>query len=175
MRWSRRPDHWDYLRSSHRGIASTQRQNILRRTGRTCLRRHTFHLLPHGRRRISPWQQSCERPPSHGSKSDCVNTRWSYCPDTSTSMVRPNRLDARREGSRWLIAGLSNSHFHQLFNPSHTTQVLQNLDADPTVAILGLNDDIDSGYDEVKALMGTWFEKRWPTKLAWERGSTSDS
>lgn len=73
-----------------------------------------------------------------------------------------------------MITGLSNSHFHQLFNPSHTAQVFESLDADRRVSILGLNDDIDSGYDEVKALMGKWLESRWPRKLPWERGYPDD-
>lgn len=69
-----------------------------------------------------------------------------------------------------LNAGKSNSHFHMLFDPTHAREVFGALDADPTVSILGLNDDIDSDYEGVKGIMNEWFERRWPKKLAWERG-----
>lgn len=39
----------------------------------------------------------------------------------------------------------------------------------PRVSILGMNDDIESDYDEVKRLMNEWFEMRWPRKAVWER------
>ena len=37
------------------------------------------------------------------------------------------------------------------------------------VSILGLNDDIEEDYDQVKELMNKWFEFRWPRKAVWER------
>lgn len=43
------------------------------------------------------------------------------------------------------------------------------IDNNPRVSILGLNDDIVKGYDEVVATMQEWFERKWPKKAAWER------
>ncbi len=37
------------------------------------------------------------------------------------------------------------------------------------VSILGLNDDIEEDYDQVKDIMDQWFEFRWPRKAVWER------
>lgn len=43
------------------------------------------------------------------------------------------------------------------------------IQGDPKVSILGMNDDIESDYDEVRGLMNEWFEMRWPRKAVWER------
>ena len=43
------------------------------------------------------------------------------------------------------------------------------IDADRSVSILGLNDDIEMGYDQVVGIMRDWFEGRWPDKAPWER------
>jgi len=37
------------------------------------------------------------------------------------------------------------------------------------VSVLGLNDDIEIDYEEVKGIMNRWFEFRWPKKAVWER------
>ena len=43
------------------------------------------------------------------------------------------------------------------------------INSNPSVSILGLNDDIESGYDQVVRTMNDWFESRWPEKAPWER------
>jgi len=45
----------------------------------------------------------------------------------------------------------------------------ESLDKNRDVAILGLNDDIELGYDKVKKMMNDWFDSRWPEPAAWER------
>jgi len=56
-----------------------------------------------------------------------------------------------------------------LKSPDQTRNVFRAIDSNPRVSILGLNDDIEAGYDEVVDIMGGWFESRWKTKAAWER------
>jgi 3-O-alpha-D-mannopyranosyl-alpha-D-mannopyranose xylosylphosphotransferase len=48
-------------------------------------------------------------------------------------------------------------------------KVFRMINSNPSVSILGLNDDIESGYDQVVRTMNDWFESRWPEKAPWER------
>ncbi|RSH79984.1 Xanthine phosphoribosyltransferase 1 [Apiotrichum porosum] len=71
--------------------------------------------------------------------------------------------------------GKSVSHFHMLKDPNHALKVFNDmLDKNPKVSILGLNDDIERGYEEVRKIMNRWFESRWPEKNVWERGWSED-
>jgi 3-O-alpha-D-mannopyranosyl-alpha-D-mannopyranose xylosylphosphotransferase len=56
-----------------------------------------------------------------------------------------------------------------LVDPNQTDSVFKAIDRNPRVSILGLNDNINSGYDLVADRMGEWFESRWGQKAAWER------
>ena len=56
-----------------------------------------------------------------------------------------------------------------LKSPEHATKVFNMIQENPNVSILGLNDDIEEGYEEVKKMMNKWFEFRWPNKAVWER------
>jgi 3-O-alpha-D-mannopyranosyl-alpha-D-mannopyranose xylosylphosphotransferase len=57
-----------------------------------------------------------------------------------------------------------------LKSPEHAHRVFGMIEDNPSVSVLGLNDDIESGYEEVKEIMNRWFELRWPRKAVWERG-----
>ena len=57
-----------------------------------------------------------------------------------------------------------------LKSPEHATRVFHMIQDNPQVSILGLNDDIEEDYDQVKDIMTRWFEFRWPRKAVWERG-----
>lgn len=61
------------------------------------------------------------------------------------------------------------SHFHMMKSAEHARRVFRMIQGDPKVSILGMNDDIESDYDEVRGLMNEWFEMRWPRKAVWER------
>lgn len=62
-----------------------------------------------------------------------------------------------------------------LKDPNHALKVFNDmLDKNPKVSILGLNDDIERGYEEVRKIMNRWFESRWPEKNVWERGWSED-
>ena len=69
-----------------------------------------------------------------------------------------------------LSSAKSVSHFHMLKSPEHASRVFKMIQDNPDVSILGLNDDIDEGYDQVKAIMAEWFSFRWPRRAVWERG-----
>lgn len=56
-----------------------------------------------------------------------------------------------------------------LKDPTHARKVVKMIDDNPKVSILGMNDDIIKGYDEVKATINEWFNSRWPTPAVWER------
>lgn len=56
-----------------------------------------------------------------------------------------------------------------LKDPNNARNIFRTLDNNRHVSILGLNDDIVSGYDEIVGIMKTWFESRWPDKAPWER------
>jgi len=56
-----------------------------------------------------------------------------------------------------------------LRNPTQTRDVLRAINSRPGVSILGLNDDIDSGYEEVVNIIGEWFDEKWKEKAAWEK------
>lgn len=66
--------------------------------------------------------------------------------------------------------GKTDTHFHMLKDPDHARRVFHDiLDKNRAVTALGLNDDIERGYEEVRGIMGNWFESRWPEKAIWER------
>ncbi|WVQ79814.1 3-O-alpha-D-mannopyranosyl-alpha-D-mannopyranose xylosylphosphotransferase [Cryptococcus sp. DSM 104549] len=72
--------------------------------------------------------------------------------------------------SRYLyLDAKSVSHFHMLKTAEHAHRVFKMIQDNPRVSILGLNDDIEKDYDEVKGIMHEWFEMRWPRKAVWER------
>lgn len=76
----------------------------------------------------------------------------------------------RRGLIRWIeFLARSMSHFHMLKSADHAQRVFKMIQDNPRVSILGMNDDIESDYDEVKRLMNEWFEMRWPRKAVWER------
>ena len=58
-----------------------------------------------------------------------------------------------------------------LESPAQTREILAQLDKDSETAILGLNDNIVEGYDEVASMLQTWFETRWSKPAKWEAGS----
>ncbi|WWD21714.1 hypothetical protein CI109_106201 [Kwoniella shandongensis] len=68
------------------------------------------------------------------------------------------------------LSAKSTSHFHMLKSAEHAHRVFKMIQDNPAVSILGLNDDIEQDYDEVKDIMEEWFELRWPRKAVWERG-----
>ncbi|WVR04824.1 hypothetical protein IAU60_001836 [Kwoniella sp. DSM 27419] len=68
------------------------------------------------------------------------------------------------------LSAKSTSHFHMLKSAEHAHRVFKMIQDNPRVSILGLNDDIEEDYDEVKGIMDEWFEQRWPKKAVWERG-----
>ncbi|WWC86667.1 uncharacterized protein L201_001544 [Kwoniella dendrophila CBS 6074] len=68
------------------------------------------------------------------------------------------------------LSAKSESHFHMLKSAEHAHRVFKMIQDNPKVSILGLNDDIEKDYDEVKDIMEEWFEMRWPRKAVWERG-----
>ncbi|WVW78190.1 hypothetical protein I302_100141 [Kwoniella bestiolae CBS 10118] len=68
------------------------------------------------------------------------------------------------------LSAKSESHFHMLKSAEHAHRVFKMIQDNSRVSILGLNDDIEEDYDEVKDIMLDWFELRWPKKAVWERG-----
>ncbi|ORX35916.1 hypothetical protein BD324DRAFT_629532 [Kockovaella imperatae] len=73
--------------------------------------------------------------------------------------------------SRYIYAtGRSNARFHQLLGPGGAKSTFRTLDRSATLAFVGINDDIVTGYEDVRRQMGEWFEKKWPAKAVWERG-----
>lgn len=72
--------------------------------------------------------------------------------------------------SRYLyVSGSSDAQFFELKNPSQTNKTLHDVDRRKNAAVLGLNDNVEDGEGEVKALLGEWFERRWPQPAPWER------
>ncbi|KAK8847626.1 hypothetical protein IAR55_005485 [Kwoniella newhampshirensis] len=67
------------------------------------------------------------------------------------------------------LSAKSVSHFHMLKSAEHAHRVFKMIQDNPKVSILGLNDDIEEDYEEVKGIMEEWFELRWPRKAVWER------
>ncbi|WRT64545.1 3-O-alpha-D-mannopyranosyl-alpha-D-mannopyranose xylosylphosphotransferase [Kwoniella shivajii] len=67
------------------------------------------------------------------------------------------------------LSAKSVSHFHMLKSAEHAHRVFKMIQDNPQVSILGLNDDIEEDYEEVKDIMQEWFELRWPKKAVWER------
>ncbi|WWD07409.1 3-O-alpha-D-mannopyranosyl-alpha-D-mannopyranose xylosylphosphotransferase [Kwoniella europaea PYCC6329] len=68
------------------------------------------------------------------------------------------------------LSAKSESHFHMLKSAEHAHRVFKMIQDNPRVSILGLNDDIEQDYAEVKGIMLDWFTLRWPRKAVWERG-----
>jgi len=56
-----------------------------------------------------------------------------------------------------------------LKSPDHANRVFKMIQDNAEVSVLGLNDDIEIDYEEVKGIMNRWFEFRWPKKAVWER------
>jgi 3-O-alpha-D-mannopyranosyl-alpha-D-mannopyranose xylosylphosphotransferase len=73
------------------------------------------------------------------------------------------------ERSTPLTVAKSVSHFHMLKSPEHANRVFKMIQDNNEVSVLGLNDDIETGYEEVKEIMNRWFEFRWPRRAVWER------
>lgn len=72
--------------------------------------------------------------------------------------------------SRYLyLSGRSISHFHMAKSPDHVKSVFKMVDGNPSVSLLGFNDDIETEYEKTRALMGGWFQKRWPIPAVWEK------
>ncbi|OCF33813.1 hypothetical protein I316_04525 [Kwoniella heveanensis BCC8398] len=67
------------------------------------------------------------------------------------------------------LSAKSVSHFHMLKSAEHAHRVFKMIQDNQHVSILGLNDDIEQDYEDVKSIMGEWFEMRWPRKAVWER------
>ncbi|UOH84333.1 3-O-alpha-D-mannopyranosyl-alpha-D-mannopyranose xylosylphosphotransferase [Cryptococcus neoformans] len=92
----------------------------------------------------------------------------------STTALPGEQVDIRQYCMRLLSRYLyldakSVSHFHMMKSAEHARRVFRMIQGDPKVSILGMNDDIESDYDEVRGLMNEWFEMRWPRKAVWER------
>jgi 3-O-alpha-D-mannopyranosyl-alpha-D-mannopyranose xylosylphosphotransferase len=65
------------------------------------------------------------------------------------------------------LSGKSVVHFYMLKKPDIAQRIFDQIDRSQ-VTVLGINDDIEEGYDEIKDMMGKWFEKRWPEPAVWE-------
>lgn len=65
--------------------------------------------------------------------------------------------------------GTTKFHFHMATSPSHVSKAFGMVDSDPSVALLGLNDDIVIAYERTKEIMGDWFQGRWPNPAVWEK------
>lgn len=63
----------------------------------------------------------------------------------------------------------STEHFYMLTDAAQARRAFAQLAHAPDVAILGLNDNIEDGYDEVKDTMEAWMRARWPQPAVWER------
>lgn len=103
-------------------------------------------------------------------------SRYLYLDGESQSQCFPLHLfflDLLQEGRKRtddeIDLAKSVSHFHMMKSAEHARRVFRMIQGDPKVSILGMNDDIESDYDEVRGLMNEWFEMRWPRKAVWER------
>nr|XP_018999326.1 uncharacterized protein I203_08102 [Kwoniella mangroviensis CBS 8507]OCF62787.1 hypothetical protein I203_08102 [Kwoniella mangroviensis CBS 8507] len=93
----------------------------------------------------------------------------------STTALPGEAVDLREYTMKLLsryqyLSAKSESHFHMLKSAEHAHRVFKMIQDNPRVSILGLNDDIEQDYDEVKGIMLDWFTLRWPRKAVWERG-----
>ncbi|KLT42836.1 hypothetical protein CC85DRAFT_285184 [Cutaneotrichosporon oleaginosum] len=92
---------------------------------------------------------------------------------STTSMPREKvnlRHYTMRLLSRYIyVSGKTDAQFFELKNPKQANETLREVDRRPNTAMLGLNDNVEDGVGEVKALLGEWLEKRWPQPAPWER------
>jgi 3-O-alpha-D-mannopyranosyl-alpha-D-mannopyranose xylosylphosphotransferase len=80
------------------------------------------------------------------------------------------RLYTMRLLSRYLyVSGSTAAQFYELKNPPQTNNTLHDVDRRQGTTVLGLNDNVEGGESEVKALLGEWFARRWPQPAPWER------
>ncbi len=80
------------------------------------------------------------------------------------------RLYTMRLLSRYLyVSGSTAAQFYELKNPPQTNKTLHDVDRRQGTTVLGLNDNVEGGESEVKALLGEWFARRWPQPAPWER------
>ncbi|BEJ06147.1 hypothetical protein CcaverHIS641_0306690 [Cutaneotrichosporon cavernicola] len=86
----------------------------------------------------------------------------------------PGKVNLRHYTMRLLarylyVSGATDAQFKGLENPKQTNETLREIDRLKNTAVLGLNDNVEDGEGEVKAILGGWFERRWPKPAPWER------
>ncbi|BEJ13631.1 hypothetical protein CspHIS471_0308050 [Cutaneotrichosporon sp. HIS471] len=86
----------------------------------------------------------------------------------------PGKVNLRHYTMRLLarylyVSAATDAQFKELRNPKQTNETLREIDRLKNTAVLGLNDNVEDGEGEVKALLGGWFERRWPQPAPWER------
>ena len=54
-------------------------------------------------------------------------------------------------------------------SPSSAVRACEEIDADDTASMLGLNDNVLYDSDETRDVLAGWFERRWPRRGWWER------
>lgn len=80
------------------------------------------------------------------------------------------RLYCMKLLSRYIYSsGKSDVHFHMLKNAEGVKKSLKQIDDSNSVAILGLNDDIEKDYSDIRSMVNQWFHKKWPRPAIWER------
>lgn len=70
------------------------------------------------------------------------------------------------------MIGSSDAQFHMLKDPEQTRTTLSAVDDRKSVSVLGLNDDIENGEEDVKEILNEWMKRRWPQPAPWERSFT---
>lgn len=71
--------------------------------------------------------------------------------------------------SATLTAGDVPAEFHMLKDASQTRTSLATIDQARLAAALGLNDNIENDFTEIKQKLVRWFESKWPVPAPWER------
>lgn len=71
--------------------------------------------------------------------------------------------------STLLTTGDVPAQFHMLKDAEQVREALVAVDGDTSAAALGLNDNIDREFEEIKEGLEVWFEGRWPLPAPWER------
>jgi 3-O-alpha-D-mannopyranosyl-alpha-D-mannopyranose xylosylphosphotransferase len=61
------------------------------------------------------------------------------------------------------------NNFAVIHDPAEAERSFANLDDHPKIALVTINDDVNSQPAETDQKMREWFDKRWPTPAAWEK------
>lgn len=59
--------------------------------------------------------------------------------------------------------------FSIVTDPQSAIQNVEAITADPTLAILCVNDDVAEDDDGVRGILETWMDGRWNQSAGWER------